>query len=459
MFLAIVWSEVGVKVGQLVLSLSILVILHEFGHYITARWFGCRVEKFYLFFDPWFSLFKKKIGDTEYGVGWLPLGGYVKISGMIDESMDKEALAQPAQPWEFRSKPAWQRLIIMIGGVTVNVILAFLIYAMVLFVWGEQKTVNSSVKQGIWITDSLMYDIGLRNGDQIVSVNNVDVPYFEDIPKRILFGGGNSIKVIRDGADKIINIPIDVIGKLVERRRSKVPLFIQRLPAISGDFGKNDTTNAQKAGLQYWDKIVRVDSTPVTFLDEVTSYTNTRVNRPVNLTVLRKGAEVVLPAKVNEFGKLGIPFLMDEQYDSLGVYKVEKKEYGFFQSFPAGVSMAFSTLSDYIDQFKLIFQPSTGAYKGVGGFKAMGSVFPSEWSWEAFWKITAFFSVVLAFMNLLPIPALDGGHVLFTLIEMITGRKPSQKFLEYAQMVGMVLLLGLMLYANGNDWFGWGRGK
>jgi regulator of sigma E protease len=459
MFLAIVWSEVGVKVGQLVLSLSILVILHEFGHYITARWFGCRVEKFYLFFDPWFSLFKKKVGETEYGVGWLPLGGYVKISGMIDESMDKEALNQPAQPWEFRSKPAWQRLIIMIGGVTVNVLLAFLIYAMVLFVWGEQKTVNSSVKQGIWITDSLMYDIGLRNGDQIVSVNNVDVPYFEDIPKKILFGGGNSISVIRDGATKNINIPIDVIGKLVERRRSKVPLFIQRLPAISGSYGKNDTTNAQKAGLQYWDKIVKVDSTPVQFLDQIIAYTSSRANGTVDLTVERNGTEVVLPTKVNEFGKLGIQFLSENQYDSLGVYNVEKKEYGFFNSFPAGVSMAFTTLSDYVDQFKLIFKPSTGAYKGVGGFKAMGSVFSSEWNWESFWKITAFFSVVLAFMNLLPIPALDGGHVLFTLVEMVTGRKPSQKFLEYAQMVGMILLLGLMLYANGNDWFGWGRGK
>lgn len=459
MLLAIVWGEVGIKVGQLILSLSILVILHEFGHYITAKWFGCRVEKFYLFFDPWFSLFKKKIGETEYGVGWLPLGGYVKISGMVDESMDKDALKLPPQPWEFRSKPAWQRLIIMIGGVTVNVLLAFVIFAMILLVWGEQKTVNSSLKNGVWITDSLMYELGLRNGDKIVSVNDSGIAYFEDVPKKILFSGGGDIGIVRNGSDTTIKIPIDVIGKLVERRRSKQPLFIPRMPAISGDFGKFDTTNAQKAGLKYLDKIIKVDSVPVTFMDDIVSYTNTRANKPVVLTVLRNGNNVSLPATVNENGKLGIPFLLDRQYDSLGTYKVEKKEYGFFESFPAGVRLSLSTLSDYIDQFKLILKPSTGAYKAVGGFKSMGSIFPSVWDWESFWKITAFFSIVLAFMNLLPIPALDGGHVLFTLVEMISGRKPSQKFLEYAQVVGMVLLLGLMLYANGNDWFGWGRSR
>ena len=459
MLLAIVWGEVGIKVGQLILSLSILVILHEFGHYITAKWFGCRVEKFYLFFDPWFSLFKKKIGETEYGVGWLPLGGYVKISGMVDESMDKDALKLPPQPWEFRSKPAWQRLIIMIGGVTVNVLLAFVIFAMILLVWGEQKTVNSSLKNGVWITDSLMYELGLRNGDKIVSVNDSGIAYFEDVPKKILFSGGGDIGIVRNGSDTTIKIPIDVIGKLVERRRSKQPLFIPRMPAISGDFGKFDTTNAQKAGLKYLDKIIKVDSVPVTFMDDIVSYTNTRANKPVVLTVLRNGNNVSLPATVNENGKLGIPFLLDRQYDSLGTYKVEKKEYGFLESFPAGVRLSLSTLSDYIDQFKLILKPSTGAYKAVGGFKSMGSIFPSVWDWESFWKITAFFSIVLAFMNLLPIPALDGGHVLFTLVEMISGRKPSQKFLEYAQVVGMVLLLGLMLYANGNDWFGWGRSR
>ena len=458
--LAINWPGVGLMAAQLILSLSILVILHEFGHYITARWFKCRVEKFYLFFDPWFSLVKKKVGETEYGIGWLPLGGYVKISGMVDESMDKEALKLPPQPWEFRSKPAWQRLIIMLGGVTVNVLLAFFIYAMLMYTWGETKTVNSSVKNGIWITDSLMYEIGLRNGDKIISVNNEEIKYFEEIPKKILFGGGTSIKINRNQKDTTINIPIAIIGKLSEKKRSKLPLMIERLPAIVGELDAKDTSNAKKAGLQYFDKIVKADSIPIQFNDELISYIDQKKNRSIDLFVLRNGVIIKLSAIVNGDGRFGIPRLSDAQYDSLGVYKLEITKYGFWESFPKGVSLAINSLSDYIEGFKLIFKPSTGAYKSVGGFKAMGSIFSNDhWDWHSFWNITALFSIILAFMNLLPIPALDGGHVVFTLGEMITGRKPNEKFLEYAQIVGMVLLLSLMLYANGNDWFGWGRGK
>ena len=458
--LAIDWSSVGLKAAQLLLSLSILVVLHEFGHYITAKWFKCRVEKFYLFFDPWFSIFKKKIGDTEYGVGWLPLGGYVKISGMVDESMDKEQLKLPPQPWEFRSKPAWQRLIIMVGGVTVNILLAFIIYAGILMVWGETKTPNQSVKNGIWITDSLMHEIGLKNGDKIISVNGEEIKYFEDIPKKILFAGGAKLKVSRNDTDTIINIPIAIIGQLVEKKRSKAPLLFERIPAITGEFDKDDTSNAKKAGLQYWDKIVKVDSVPVLFMDDIFSYTHNKKHTDVNLTVERKGTIVNLTARVNEFGRLGISLLNESQYDSMGVFKLEKRKYGFFAAFPAGFQLAVTSLKDYINNFKLIFKPSTEAYKGVSGFKGMASIFSGNgWDWQSFWRITAFFSIVLAFMNLLPIPALDGGHVLFTLIEMITGRKPNEKFLEYAQIVGMVLLLALMVYANGNDWFGWGREK
>ena len=458
--LAINWSGVGLMAAQLLLSLSILVILHEFGHYITAKWFKCRVEKFYLFFDPWFSLVKKKVGDTEYGIGWLPLGGYVKISGMVDESMDKEQMKLPPQPWEFRSKPAWQRLIIMIGGVTVNVLLAFVIYAMIMFVWGETKTVNKEVKNGIWITDSLMYEIGLRNGDKIVSVNNEEIKYFEEIPKKILFGGGTSIKVNRNEKDTTINIPIAIIGKLVEKKRSKAPLMMERLPAIIGEYDKKDSTAGKKAGLQYFDKIVKVDSVAIEFMDDIVAYTDSRKHQKVDLSVLRNNDTIHLTATVNENGKLGLPILRDEQYDSMGVLKLQVTKFGFFESFPKGVSLAITSLKDYIDQFRLIFKPSTGMYKGVGGFKSMGSIFSSDhWDWHSFWSITAFFSIILAFMNILPIPALDGGHVLFTLGEMITGRKPSEKFMEYAQIAGMVLLLGLMLYANGNDWFGWGRNK
>jgi regulator of sigma E protease len=458
--LAINWSSVGLKAAQLLLSLSILVVLHEFGHYITAKWFKCRVEKFYLFFDPWFSIFKKKVGETEYGIGWLPLGGYVKIAGMVDESMDKEQMKLPPQPWEFRSKPAWQRLIIMMGGIIVNVLLAFIIYAGILFVWGLDKVPNSSVKNGIWVTDSLMYNIGLRNGDKVISVNGDSIKYFEDITKKIVFSGGGTIKVERNGMPQDVVIPVNFIGGLVEKKRSKAPLLGIRIPAIIGKFDKDDSSNAKKAGLQYWDKIVKVDSVDVTFLDAAAGYFLGKKDKDVMLTVLRKDSLVKLNVHVSDEGRISPAIIIGKQMDSLGVYKIEHFSYTLLQSFPAGVSMAYEKLSDYIGQFKLILNPKTGAAKGVGGFKSMGSVFNGdEWDWEQFWTITAFFSIALAFMNFLPIPALDGGHVMFTLYEMITGRKPSEKFLERAQIVGMVILLSLMLYANGNDWFGYGKNK
>jgi regulator of sigma E protease len=456
--LAINWGNVGMQVFYLVLSLSILVVLHEFGHYITARWFGCRVEKFYLFFDPWFSLFKKKIGDTEYGVGWLPLGGYVKISGMIDESMDKEAMKLPPQPYEFRSKPAWQRLIIMLGGIIVNVLLAFVIYAMVLYKWGEEKIPASSVKNGIWVMDSVLYDLNLRNGDNITAVDGKQIQYFEEIQPKLLLA--KNITIERDGKQTNINFPKDFIGRLVESKRRSGMLLMPRIPAYIGEFGAKDTSNGKKAGLRELDKIISIDSLPVTYYDDMSTILAKKKNQQVNLQVVRKGSPMTLTAKVNDEGKIGLPILLFEQYDSLGVLKVETIKYGFWEAIPAGVGMAVDRLKNYIDQFKLIFQPETGAYKGLGGFKSMGSIFPTAWGeWEMFWKLTGFLSIILAFMNLLPIPALDGGHVVFTLAEMITGRKPSDKFLEYAQVVGMVLLLGLMLFANGNDWFGWGRGK
>ncbi len=458
--LAIDWGSVGLKAAQLLLSLSILVVLHEFGHYITAKWFKCRVEKFYLFFDPWFSIFKKKIGETEYGIGWLPLGGYVKISGMVDESMDKEQLNKPAEPWEFRSKPAWQRLIIMLGGVTVNVLLAFIIYAGILMHWGEDKIPNSSLKNGVWVSDSLMYEIGLRSGDKIVSVNGDSIKYFDDVAKKILFSGGGNIEVIRNDKPTNVTIPVSLIGQLVEKKRSKTPLLLQRIPSVMGDFDKADSSPAKKAGLQAWDKIVKVDSLPVQYLDEAAAYFIQHKSKEVALTVERNGAFIILPVQVNVEGRIAPSLPNSKQMDSLGYFKTEHTTYSFFKAFPAGIKLAYAKLGEYIQQFKLIFQPSTGAYKGVGGFKSMGSVFSgNSWDWEQFWSITAFFSIVLAFMNLLPIPALDGGHVLFTLIEMVSGRKPSEKFLEYAQIAGMIILLSLMLYANGNDWLGWGRGK
>ncbi len=458
MFLAIEWGSVGLQAGQLILSLSILVIMHELGHYLPARWFKCRVEKFYLFFDPWFSLFKKKIGDTVYGIGWLPLGGYVKISGMVDESMDKEQMKQPAQPWEFRSKPAWQRLIIMIGGVTVNVLLAFLIYAMILFVWGEKKIPVNSMKYGIWTTDSLMTEIGLQSGDKIITINGKPVDYYENLNAAVLLG--NILEIERNGQRQEIKLPVNLIEKLIESKKKRGFFIMPRVPSYVGAYDEKDSSNGKKAGLKEMDRIVAIDSMPVEFYDQMMPLLSSRKNKEVRLTIERNGQKSDINAKVDEDGRIGIPLLSNEQYAQAGAFQIETRKYSFFSAFPAGVIKAGEKLKFYIDQFKLLLNPKTGAYKGIGGFKAMGQIFNKyEWNWEQFWNITAFFSIVLAFMNLLPIPALDGGHVVFTLIEMITGRKPNEKFLEYAQIAGMVLLFGLIIFANANDWFGWGRGK
>lgn len=455
--LAINWPSVGLQALYLLFSLSILVIVHEFGHFITAKWFKCRVEKFYLFFDPWFSIFKKKVGHTEYGVGWLPLGGYVKIAGMVDESMDKEQLKQPPQPWEFRSKPAWQRLIIMVAGVAMNVLLAFFIYAMILYTWGEKQLPMSSVKDGIWITDSLMYKIGLRNGDQIVSINGEPVEYFDKLNARILVG--NEIAVMRDGQKETIHVPVNLIEQLVEKKGSRTPLVMPRQPIIIGAFDKAQSQDAVKAGLKKFDRIVGVDSMAVTYFDQLAPVLQQHAGDTVDIKIIRDGQQLSKDVYVDKEGKIGFYVVNADQLDSMGILKQQSKEYGFLESFPAGVRKTGEQLNFYVQQFKMILNPETGAYKGLGGFKTMASIFPdSGWNWEAFWKITAFFSIILAFMNLLPIPALDGGHVVFTLVEMVTGRKPSDKFLEYAQIVGMVILFGLLIFANFNDWFGWGRG-
>jgi regulator of sigma E protease len=458
LLLAIDWANAGTKAAQLILSLSLIVIVHEFGHFITARIFKCRVEKFFLFFDPYFALVKKKIGETVYGIGWLPLGGYVKISGMVDESMDKEQMALPPQPWEFRSKPAWQRLIIMVGGVTMNILLAFFIYAMILFTWGQKKLPISSLSYGVEVTDSLMYDVGFRDGDKIVSVNGQPINYYDELAEKVLMAGGGQVEVIRDGEQQSINIPTAILGKLAERKRNGSLFFFPRVPVIADLIP--DTSNAYKAGLQRFDQIETVNGIATPFFDEFKKAINAHKGQEVTLTVDRKGAVDTLHVNVTPEGTIGFyRVVYMDTMDSLGLIKIEKTQYSFLGSFPAGVELAGEKLKSYVGQFKKIFSPKTEAYKTVGGFKAMGSVFPSMWDWQSFWMITAFFSIALAFMNILPIPALDGGHVLFTLLEMITGRKPSQKVLEYAQVVGMVLILALVIYVNGNDWFGWGKGR
>lgn len=458
MLLSIDWSSVGLKAAQLILSLSILVILHEFGHFITAKWFKCRVEKFYLFFDPWFSIFKKKVGDTEYGIGWLPLGGYVKISGMIDESMDKEQLNMPPQEWEFRSKPAWQRLIIMIGGVTVNIILAFAIYSMILMVWGEKNIKTDSLKYGIAFNDPIFKELGFESGDKIIAVDGKPVDEFTEVIKKLLIVDSN-VTIIREGQELKLNMPVDLIGKLVEKRKKTERSIISpRVPVYV--LSVEDTSIAYKNGLRKGDQILALNQKSTFFRDQFEAeMENKKKGDSIHLTIIRNGSELTIHSVLPEDQKIGFGSpALPAQYDSMGIYKYTVHKYGFFAAIPAGIQRAGDELGFYIDQFKKILSPETGAYKGVGGFKSMGSVFSGKgWDWEQFWTITAFFSIVLAFMNLLPIPALDGGHVLFTLVEMITGRKPSQKFLEYAQIVGMILLLGLMIYANGNDWFGWGK--
>lgn len=457
--LAIDWSVVGLKAAQLLLSLSILVILHEFGHYITARMFKCRVEKFYLFFDPWFSIFKKKIGDTEYGIGWLPLGGYVKISGMVDESMDKEQLNQPPQPHEFRSKPAWQRIIIMLGGIIVNVLLAIFIYSMILMVWGERDIKADSLKYGVAFNDPIFKELGFKDGDQVVTVDGKPVVNFSDILKKLLLVN-ESVVVIRDGQHVKLSMPKDLIGKLVEKRRknTEMPLISPQVPVVVDMIP--DTMPAYKAGIRRGDVLLTINEKPAHFRNEFQQVLEPmKKGMPVRIGLLRNADTISITTALYDDSKIGFGAVVDPQtWDSLGVYAYETKKYGFFAAFPAGLRKTKSELVFYIDQFKKILNPETGGYKGVGGFKAMGSVFSGTgWDWEHFWTITAFFSIVLAFMNLLPIPALDGGHVLFTLYEMITGRKPSDKFLEVAQIIGMIILLALMLYANGNDWFGWGK--
>jgi regulator of sigma E protease len=441
--LAIDWSAVGVKAAQFVLSFSILVILHEMGHFLPAKWFKCRVEKFYLFFNPWFSLVKKKIGETEYGLGWIPLGGYVKISGMIDESMDREQMSQPPQPWEFRSKPAWQRLIIMLGGVTVNVILAIIIFIMITWVWGEEYLPPQNVKYGI-AADSLGQSMGLRDGDVVFKVGNENVKDEFRVTPQILTTDANRITVLRDGQQVELAVPHTMIKSL---SKTKGAGFVSiRFPSIVEAFSKN--SNAEKAGLKKGDRLIAVDSIQTPYFQDFQREIRKRKNQNVNVVALRGTDTTRVNIKVNEDGMIGIAPMSDIK--KLG-FQTETKEYSFAESVPAGFNRCWKTLSNYMTGLKQIFTGRVAAKDSLGSVISIGNIFPGVWDWESFWTLTAVFSIILAFMNVLPIPGLDGGHALFTIYEMITGHKPSDKFIEYAQMVGMVLLLGLMLYAFGLD--------
>ena len=441
--------EIIIKVSQLLLSLSILVILHELGHFIPAKLFKTKVEKFYLFFDWPFSLFKKKFGDTEYGIGALPLGGYVKIAGMIDESMDTEQMSKPPQPWEFRSKPSWQRLIIMLGGVTVNFLLALIIYIGLSYSNGEQFIPNNSVKGGYLITNPILLEAGLKTGDKIISSNNIPIETESDLRNSIITA--KSYQVDRDGEIIDIVLPIDFLGKL-STSKNKDPLFGFRAPLIIQKV--SDQSLNKNFNLLQGDIIESINEVRTPYADELENILSNNINQTIEVNLIRDGMTMSKTLNVDENGKLGIIFgytnfdLIDNEYLKLVV-----KKYSFSESITVGSNKFIDQVSSYLTQFKAIFSPSTGAYKGLGGFIAIGNIFPSDWSWVTFWSITAFLSIMLGVLNLLPIPALDGGHVMFLLYEIITGNKPSDKFMEYAQTVGFLILISLVIFANGNDIF------
>jgi len=431
-----------IKTAQLLLSLSILVVLHELGHFMLARLFKTRVEKFYLFFDPWFSLFKVKKGDTEYGIGWLPLGGYVKISGMIDESMDKEAMKLPAQPYEFRAKPAWQRLLIMLGGVMMNFVFAIFIYIGIMYAWGEEFLPTENAKYGISVNE-VGKEIGFQNGDKILTVDNRTIESFSAIIPSIVLDNAKIVQVERNGQKTDVEISDSDLALMLKSKSIMIP----RTP-FDIKVGKVEKgLPAELAGLQKEDIFASVDGLKFEYYDEFTDYLATKKGESIQIEIIREGQRITREVEVSEEGKIGFYVA----YNNPDIFEFKTVKYGFFESFPAGIKRGVRTTQDYLKQFRLIFNRETKGYEHLGGFATIGNIFPGTWDWNSFWNMTAFISIILAIMNLLPIPALDGGHVMFLMGEMITGRKPGEKFLEYAQIAGMILLLALVLYANAND--------
>ena len=434
-----------VKALQLILSLSILVLVHEFGHFTFARIFKVRVEKFYLFFDPWFSIFKfkPKNSDTEYGVGWLPLGGYCKISGMIDESMDKEAMAQPPKPYEFRSKPAGQRLMIMVAGVLFNFLLALFIYSMVLFTWGDTFLPLKNVKAGMDYSETF-HNVGFQDGDILLKADDTELERFgEDCFRRVL--NAQTVTVLRGGVETVIPIPEDMAQRVM---RDKKGFASYRFPMVVRELGKTESgeSPAAVAGLQPGDSIVSINGIVTPSFYEVGEVLAQNKDKDVLVGFYRAGIPQTLTLHTDTAGKMGI-----YSVSPFDMYQTVTRKYGFFESFPAGVMLGVNTLKGYVSDMKYVFTKEGAS--SLGGFGTIGSLFPAEWDWHSFWMKTAFLSIILAFMNILPIPALDGGHVMFLLYEVIARRKPSDKFLEYAQVTGMFLLFALLIYANGNDIF------
>ncbi|MGL5319051.1 MAG: RIP metalloprotease RseP [Bacteroidales bacterium] len=434
-----------IKALQLIASLSLLVIVHEMGHFMFARIFKVRVEKFYLFFNPWFSLFKykPKNSDTEYGIGWLPLGGYVKISGMIDESMDKEQLQKPAEKWEFRAKPAWQRLLIMIGGVMMNLILAFLIYSMMIFVWGNNYIPLRNAKMGMDFSQTAL-NAGFQKGDILLAADGVTLERFDDHAFRTIVES-KEVTVLRNGQEAKVAIPADFMQTILKEKESnRIPFAAMRFPMVVHEPVKG--LEAERVGLMSRDSIVGVNGQTGLSFSDITAVFAENKGKAVSLDYYRNGELMATTVNVDTLGKIGI-VLESPVY----VYEAVTEKFTLLESFPKGAQKAANKLTGYVSDMKYVFTKE-GA-KSVGGFGSIGGLFPSNWSWPDFWELTAFLSVALAFMNIIPIPALDGGHVMFLFYEMITGKQPNEKFMEYAQMAGMFLLFGLMLFANGMDIF------
>ena len=465
--------EILVKAGQFLLSLSFLIILHELGHFIPARLFKTRVEKFFLFFDIKGALFQKKIGETVYGIGWLPLGGYVKIAGMVDESMDKEQLAKPAQPWEFRSKPAWQRLIIMLGGVTVNLILGVLIYAGVFLVWGERDLRMDNLPYGLSFAAPLE-DAGFQDGDVVLSLGGETVQETGDF-QRLVFGGQvTSAEVVRDGAPVVLDFPVE-LGQVLVDRKEDIPEgdapFSINFPTIIDRVMTGSA--AERAGLEPGDRILAVQGQSTPYFSDLIAALGIHAGQTVKLDVERTptgevggnpefdrprplgaSGSLSLPVDVGSDGKIGF---YPKEFKDLDGFTFTEREFGPLEALDEGASKTWTTLSNYVSSLRFLFRP--GGTQQLGGFITLGSIFSPQWNWRSFWNITALLSIILAFMNLLPIPALDGGHVMFLLYEMISGRKPSDKVMEYGQLIGLLFVGSLMLLANGNDLWKWFSGR
>lgn len=435
--------EILIKVVQFILSFSLLVVIHELGHFMFARLFGVRVEKFYLFFNPWFSLFKFTYKGTEYGLGWIPFGGYVKIAGMIDESMDTEQMKLPPKPDEFRSKPAWQRLIIMVGGVFMNIVLALCIYIGMSYAWGDRYIAAEDMKYG-YVYNELAHEIGFRDGDKILTVDGNKIEDYAALYLTIVIDRAQSVEVLRDGENVTILIPESYTARLLESKDFLEPRQPFVVYSISKDGG------AYGSGMLPGDTLIAMNGVPMHFFDQYQKALEGYKGDTVSIAISRQSAGAAevdtLQVAVSSEGKIGVMLTPIMNYIPL-----KTRSYTFWQAIPAGISRTGTELTNYWKQIKLIFSPETEAYKSLGGVISIGSIFPEFWSWEVFWRITAFLSIILAVMNILPIPALDGGHTVFLLYEVVSRRKPSDKFMESAQIAGIIILFALLIFANGND--------